>query len=283
MPWDGWATPTDFSEANYGYSIDQVNYVAQIVEFEEEYNRYFRDVLNSEGGIDIQGYTYHNHRFQYTQARNVTFSIPIPERSKSIKSMFLIQRSNSQFVRLVSPTVYPPLTQSQISQRTLYGIKSFQLKCAGDMYPVNPVIRDWNNLWDTNAIDGTSIYSELAKSISGLGNIQLGSVLDIHTMNAEYLDQRGNGPLFPLEIRVSCGFIGLDLESYAQAPGLVEQGLDTQSLALPLSWEITCDNHLEQDHAAQPLRPRNPYRLDTYACVDCVWNFNAQGLVTVQS
>ena len=66
-------------------------------------------------------------------------------------------------------------------------------------------------------------------------------------------------------------FYGLDLESYAAASDILESGLDTSSLALPIN--------IEFNFGAAGLA--TTMNVLTAAAVDAIYTLDAQGMLTV--
>ena len=242
------------------YSISEVAYVGQVIEMNSEFNESFRALLETSGGIDFHGATYREHTYAYQSSSNARISIPVAERAKSIKSMFLIQRiasdANNQFIG----------SGLAMSRRTINNLNSWQTKWGGAVYPASQVNIDPNN-------PGESL-SELVKSITSLGNIQQGSAMNANNYTNNYL---AGTP----DVNVCLGFIGLDVEAFANASSVTDVGIDSASLALPISWELQFGNMATVDANGNPGSSGATIVCNTYCLCDVIFTLDRQGLLSV--
>ena len=230
------------------YSVQNCVYVAQVVEMDTAFNDAFRGLLAEAGGVQFHGATYREHTYAYeANAGARAISIPVSERAKSIKSMFLVQRVPSQFA----------LAQYTLGQRTLNALSSWQTRWGGNVYPTNVVQVSATNPGESGA--------ELIKAIASLGNVAQGSFLNFNNYTRLY---DSADP----ETNVACGFLGLDVEAFAQASHILESGIDSASLALPISWEL---------QFGAGGAGAGSVTCNTYCLCDVIFTLDAQGLLSV--
>jgi hypothetical protein len=231
------------------YSIGNIAYIAQIVEMDTGFNDAFRGLLAEQGGVQFHGSSYREHTYAYeANASARSISIPVSERAKSIKSMFLVQRVPAQFA----------LAQYTLGQRTLNALSSWQTRWGGNVYPTNVVSVSASNPGESGA--------ELVKAIASLGNVAQGSFINFGNYTRLYNSAGDDGET------PACGFLGLDVEAFAQASHVLESGIDSASLALPISWEL---------QFGAGGAPTGSVTCNTFCLVDVIFTLDAQGLLSV--
>jgi len=228
------------------YSISDVNYLGQVVEMEEGFNQSFRAMLSSAGGVKWHGTTFRGHNYSFTSAAIGSANIPVTERSKSIKALYTILRRNSGGTNQFSATGYT------LSRRTFNDTQSVQWKIGSNVYPSQPVVGNSSNV--------SQYVSELVKSFSSLGDIRQGS--SITEANFKQDDPSAG---------YGSAVFSIDLESYPGASSILESGLDSASLALPIN--------VAMEFGAAAFA--GTIQANTFAMVDCIFTLDSQGMLTV--
>ena len=186
------------------YSVSDVNYVGQMVEFEERFNQSFRSMLSQQGGIQFHGTTYRSHQYNFTSAASGSAVVPVAERSKSIKALYTIFRRSD---------VLNDDEKYAISRRCSNDVENVQWKIGSNVFPSQPV--------KGSSTDKSQFVAELVKAVSSLGDVRMGSVIN-----------NTNFAIIDVSAAFGTAFYGLDLESYAAASDILESGESTPEWAL---------------------------------------------------
>ena len=228
------------------YSISDVNYVGQVVEMEEGFNQSFRAMLGSSGGIQWAGSTFRGHNYSFLSAVSGNANIPVSERAKSIKSLYTILRVNSGASDQFSATGYT------LSRRTSNDVTSYQVKIGSNVWPSQPI--------KGSQTDASQFVAELVKSFSALGDVRQGSSID----EDNFLETD------PASAYGSAVY-AIDLETYPQSTDILESGINSSDLALPINIEMQFGGTA----LAQTLQ------VNTYALVDAIFTLDSMGMLTV--
>jgi len=126
-----------------------------------------------------------------------------------------------------------------------------KLKIGSNVYPSQPL--------KGSQTDSSQYVTELVKAVAGLGDIRQGSAVT-----------QANFPVVA-NTSYSSAMYGLDFESYAQASDILESGIDTSSLALPINVEFTFGSSAVAG------------TLNVLSCalVDAIYTLDSQGMLTV--
>lgn len=226
------------------YSITNVRYAAQIVETSQDFNEAFTQMLQQQGGVQWHGVTPRVFNANFAGGTTET-TVSVACRLKSIKSLFTILRPNNQF----------SINEATQCQRSLLGLNSYSVKVGSKTFPQAPLTK------------GTEFYAELVKSMMPLGDTRSANRMNFTRYNAAvYTDALAAGT-------VTQGFAGLDYETYAQSSGILESGIDTSSLALPIT--------VEMKFAA--ATPAGNIRCTHVALCDCIFTLDAAGILSVST
>lgn len=163
---EGSAARTETSIENKTYTIDQVNYMAEMLEFDETFYQAFEMSLAQ--GVTIPYTTFTNHTFAHT---GTSADIQVAERVRSAKSLFAVQRRNKD----LAYAAYPKFLFSQ------NGLTEFQVKIGTQYFPMQPVKVDQSGYNDPYS--GTRLQ-ELIKCISTMGDTS-------HAMTANVANYTG--------------------------------------------------------------------------------------------
>lgn len=187
------------------YTISDVNYVAELLEFDSAFDTAFWGGLQ-QMGVPLKFASWHFHSFPITGG-NQTFQIH--ERSRSVKAAFAVARSTrppSAAIdknRFFSDLGATYTAEGDLIRTSPAPIESFQFRVGGRYYPAQPV----------RCLYGAAeAYMELAKAIDNLGDYTRGSQMSAHRW-AAYADESS-----PLQFEeggeafiMACGFENVDV------------------------------------------------------------------------
>lgn len=149
------------------YEVQNVTLLPEILEFDASYDAMFLKGMK-EGGVPIQFSSWHTFSFglQGTTSANVQ----IQERSRSVKSIFTIQRTTPELLTTDSGTSF------YTSNNSLNTLQQYQYRIGGRYYPAAPV--------QTSITPGGSVSNgapeamvELQKALHTLGDFRLSNAL----------------------------------------------------------------------------------------------------------
>jgi hypothetical protein len=157
------------------YAVSNVNLIPEILEFDASYDAMFLKGLR-EGGVPIKFSTWHTYAYNVGGQNNVNFIIP--EKSRSVKSVFTIQRRGTDVVTADSGAAFfcSGTTNAVGAQGTL---QSFQYRIGGRYFPAAPV---QTSLTPSSAHSngGAEALVELQKALNTLGDSRLS--VNVNTM-----------------------------------------------------------------------------------------------------
>ena len=296
-----------------GYRVRNVSYNAQIVEMDTQFNQAFRAMLAEQGGIQWHAQTWRQHTYNIADAG--TANIPITERAKSIKSLFTVLRPGDQFRQeqptisnrsfngqLLGPLGNIPAGQAGARDN----LNSVQWKIGSNVYPSQPLtqseeyyaelVKAMTSLGDTR--NSTSMteqnFSQGYRSFLRTRTLAAAGISANDPDYASTLATIAQSPGFvyrdnaaTIALGATCafntrrlmdrslGFLGIDLETYAQATDLLESGLDTSTLALPIELQLRWNS------APCGGAVNTTMHADTFALVDAIFTLDPQGLISV--
>jgi hypothetical protein len=192
------------------FSVSNVEYHAQIIEFSSDVNQALTSMTSS-SGLYIHGTSW---KGIYSSLAKGVKNIVISERLKSIKSLFLTFNK---------PVAVANLSGTRSTARDNHKLTSFQLRAGAEYFPVFPV-------QGTHDISGNSkFYVETLKAISQYSNSQHSCILNNENFasNANTADQCGRSAF------------GLDLDAFCKDAS--ESGLNSIESS-PLDERFECGN-----------------------------------------
>lgn len=150
------------------YSVSNVNLIPEILEFDASYDAMFLKGLR-EGGVPIKFATWHTFVQNVGDQNSVNFIIP--EKSRSIKSVFTIQRRGQDIMTADSGAAFfsSGTTMAVSAQSTL---QSFQYRIGGRYFPAAPVQCSLTPS-STHSNGGSEALVELQKALNNLGDYRL--------------------------------------------------------------------------------------------------------------
>lgn len=188
------------------YNLTDVNYVAELLEFDSAFDTAFWGGLQ-QMGVPLKFASWHFHTFPMS-GTNQTFQIH--ERSRSVKAAFAVARSTqAASAAYDSDRFFSDLGQTfaangTLSHAAVAPIETFQWRVGGRYYPAQPV----------RCLYGASeAYLELSKALDNLGDYTRGSKIDAYKWAAYYTDvaadvaAHSGGEAFIM----ACGFENTDV------------------------------------------------------------------------
>ena len=247
----------DPNPAAQSYTIQDVKYVAHIVEMQRDFYDMLRNLQAQSGGsLMIGGSTYRHFSHAYKPNNGTTEDINISARVRSLESLlWTTTRTNN----LTSNKFY------SLSNGSTFGAArgTFNVFVGSVRYPSNQVS------WDTVANKGEA-YQELRKCFGALGSINHGGLLNSSTYlssttgeecNADSAAASGGGtPRYSP--------MGISFKSWRHE---LEDGIDTSSRALPIRLSITTNGVV--DATVQQT-------VDIFAQATVLFYFNMDGSVS---
>lgn len=151
------------------YYINNVNFIAEMLEFDSAYDTAFYDGLRSRG-VPIKFSSFHFHSFNISGQNN---TIQIHERARSVKFGFAVARdTNAVSVQHDSDRFFHDLGASYaaglITDPGAAQVTQFQWRIGGRYYPAQPV---------RCLYGGPEAYIELQKTLDNLGDYTRGSMI----------------------------------------------------------------------------------------------------------
>lgn len=161
------------------YQVSNVNYVAELLEFDGTYDSAFLEGLRN-GGVPLKFSSWDT--FIYTPSPSNSQHLMIPERNRSIKAGFCVQlppkRCVTDQVTIAGVTGYLPWDSHAFlessagldAQGVAFGwLMNYQWRIGGKYYPSQPVV-----CGDVNGSNGAvEAYQEYAKALNIVGDFRL--------------------------------------------------------------------------------------------------------------
>lgn len=160
-----------------GYFLDNIYYVAEILEFDSTYDAAFFQGMAT-GGVPLKFSSWHTHQHILNGSNTI---VTIQERARSVKSAFSIIRSrNDQTASTFLSDPYWCYAGTATSSTTYWseagaGIDEFQWRIGGRYFPSQPVKC-------TNG--GAEPLMELQKALNLLGDYSLATPISVHNWYA---------------------------------------------------------------------------------------------------
>ncbi len=243
------------------YTIDNVRYIANLVEVGQDVAQQLRMVQEMSGGVlTLAGQTYRHFSGQTTGGAESV--INIPARVKSMKSIFFYSKGAAA----------DAVANFDLGNGGTMGIQEFQLKIGSVVYPPTPVqCQHRGGAAQTGVVLRRSeALMELAKawgnvgSTKGLGMLQglnYGTTIETEAVGAAVGGFLSGGGQYRF-----CPF-GLDLEAFQRVA--IESGVNTADRSLPISLILS-------HNGAQVAQT-----LDAYVLADALFYINSDGSMSV--
>lgn len=155
------------------YFVGNINLIPEILEFDSSYDAMFLRGLR-EGGVPIKFSSWHS--FFFSSASSSSFNMLVQERSRSVKSLFAVQRlpqSNFSFDNGATFFATSGITVAGVPAVVQTGtLQSYQFRIGGRYFPAAPV-QTALTLGSTISNGGAEAYLELQKALNIVGDQRL--------------------------------------------------------------------------------------------------------------
>jgi len=261
-----------------GYQIDDVRYMASLVEVGPEVDQHLREVQSaSNGRLVLNGTDYTHYTGNIAAGALGMQSLNIPTRRKSLKSVLFVGASRTFAAPTPQDVVY------NLSYGGHFQANSYQLKIGNTYIPQMPVFCAFAG--GGNAFTRSEPLNELAKcfgSIGGTHGVGIFSRVNYAVTDCDASGGGAAGDNMPVEspgggASVTYRFcpLGIDLEafqpgSHGEGSGVLESGIDTASRSLDVTLNIDIE-------AVQ----QTPIVVDMYAVYDSIYFIDVEGNLQV--
>lgn len=159
-------TPGD-TGSNQTYSISNFAAIPELLEFDASYDAMFLKGLR-EGGVPIKFSSWHTYTYPVGAQNLVNFIIP--EKSRSVKSIFTIQRRGTDIIGSDSGAAF-------FSSVASSALQTYQYRIGGRYFPASPV-QCSTTISSSTSNGGAEAYIEHQKALNQLGDYRLSTPLD---------------------------------------------------------------------------------------------------------
>jgi hypothetical protein len=158
------------------YQLRNVVMIPEILEFDASYDAAFAEGLRS-NGVPIKISSWHNYKS--STMGSSTFNLNIQERSRSVKSIFTMQRRDPYSFHTDShASLYATNPDGSYVNNAMV---SYQYRIGGKYFPAAPVQGTTSNSGSLVSNGGSEAYNELAKALNIVGDARLSS--NVNTQN----------------------------------------------------------------------------------------------------
>lgn len=252
------ADPPVFSAAVPTYTVQNVEYIAQTIDFDEAFTATFMSMIQANGLIQFHGVSYHSFVWTWSFTQSATEVVPIAMRARSLKAVLVSMRDNE---------IVGNAAAFSIGHRTSLNLSQYVFSIGGVRIPQAPVKINQSKEGLVEA------YAEVVKAFSAFTDVQYAGRVGVE----QYMD---------------AGFaIAVDTEAYSQDTSLLESGMDTASQSLPVRLELTFSaNNITTERASAATDDQgnlvirasavDTARADMYGMVDVIYSVTSDGLMT---
>ena len=243
------------------YEIDNVRYIANLVEVGGDVAQQLRMVQEMSGGVlTLAGQTYRHFTGALAAAQAGDQVVNVPARVKSMKSLFFASQGAA----------------GNLSDRSRYGVSfggnfalnEFQLKIGSVVYPPTPVrcsFGDGTNGYLGAGNSKSEPLMELAKAWGNVGSSKGLGQLDFINY-ASQLEVAPTGTLDNAGLKAYAPF-GIDLEAFQRVA--IESGVNTADRSLPISLILNTTGSVTAT------------TIDAFVLADALFYINADGSMSV--
>ena len=230
------------------WTISNVRYVAHLIDLDRSFYDRLRMVMDDAGGVlQLAGQTY-RHFSGLMDAAASSYTISLPARVKSVKSIFgtFIQSAQVGNVLNYDTSVFQT-----------GGVTSFRFEIGSVRYPQTDVSCDGQD-------EQAQREAELDKAFGKIGDYQHQKAYSQkNTINVDVI--RDGREWY--KSTLSSFFVGYDFEAFNRV--MLEQGIDTSSRSLPINFICSKDATAAQ------------VRADFYVLCDAIFYINLDGTASV--
>lgn len=239
------------------YTIQNVAYVAQLVDVAPEVDNQVRMIQELSGGaivLNCNDYTHFNGNITANAAGQQ--AINVPARRKSIKSLLFVGASQT-FGAGVQRTVYNTSSAGHMN------LIDYQVKVGSIMHPATPIRCNFNVGGDINT--RAEAFEELTKCFMPVNNVVgLGG---LSRVNWAVADGAAANMAITDGVPTYCP-LGVDMEAFQRTA--IEAGLDTSSRSTPISLLLNLGGGI-----AEALN------IDAYVVYDALYYIDRSGIISV--
>ena len=233
------------------YTITKCEYIAHIVEFDEEFNVAFRQAVMKQA-IQFHGVSFRRTPYQM-QAGTTSVTVPIADRLRSLKCLLAGIRPAATL-----STAWAHGTSDRITNN----LSSIQFRVGAQIFPTQPILYspsvvdglvtvNVSNAWAPSAVvslgstatNVSEVPTELLKAFSRLGDVSYAWQLDRNTIQSNpsncIVDSTTTVTQAGAKVFHGNFMFGFDFEQYPQDSSLLESGMNTASQNLPVYMELT--------------------------------------------
>lgn len=152
------------------YNVSNVNLIPEILEFDASYDEMFLKGLMN-GGVPIKFSTWNNYK---STSASTTVNIQIQERSRSVKSIFALQRRDPTSFTSDSGASFFCTGQNGATDATggANTLQEYQYRIGGRYFPASPV-QNATQVGGSVSNGGSESWIELSKALNHLGDARL--------------------------------------------------------------------------------------------------------------
>ncbi len=253
------------------YIIDDVRYIAQLVEVGPEVDAQLRMVQEVSGGkLVMNGVDFSHFSGNIGAASGGVNTINVPARRKSLKSLFFVGASQS-FV--AGPGGAGSHDQSfNMSYGGNMTLTDYQIKIGSVVYPPTPVDCQFQGPANISAFTRGEAFTELSKcwgsasSVHGTGSLSTLNYARTRGNVAEIPQDAGAAPCVSFEFSP----FAMDLESFQRTA--LESGVNTSDRSLPISLLLNIGGGAGANEA---------FNIDAYVAYDSLYFIDSIGNIRV--
>ena len=240
------------------YTIQNVAYVAQLVDVSPEVDNQVRMIQELSGGaivLNCNDYTHFNGNITAGAAGQQ--AINVPARRKSIKSLLFVGASQT-FGAGIQRARYNTSSGGNMN------LIDYQVKVGSIMHPATPIRCNFNVGGDINT--RAEAFEELTKCFMPVNNVVgLGG---LSRLNYATTDGAAANMALQAGIPTYCP-LGVDMEAFSRTVA-IESGLDTSSRSTPISLLLNLGGGV-----AEALN------IDAYVVYDALYYIDRSGVISV--
>jgi hypothetical protein len=256
------------------YRIDDVRYIAQLVEVGPEVDAQLRMVQELSGGkLVLNGVDYTHFSGNVPAGGQGNQSINVPARRKSLKSLFFVGQSQTFAAGAGAGNRSQSFNNSYGGHMTL---TNYQIKIGSVVYPPTPVDCQFQGVAAAVAYTRSEALAELSKcfgsvsSAHGTGSLSTLNYAVSRGNVAELVQDPGAGVAIP---SFQFAPFAMDLESFQRTA--LESGVNTSDRSLP----ITLLLNIGGPDAA--LGANEQFNIDAYVAYDSLYFIDGVGNIRV--
>jgi len=257
--------------ADASYQIEDVRYIAQLVEVGPEVDAQLRLVQEVSGGkLVLNGVDYTHFSGNIPAAATGNQSINVPARRKSLKSLFFVGASQ-QFGGAGAGSHSQSFNMSYGGTMTLV---DYQIKIGSVVYPPTPVDCQMQGANGNSAFTRGEAFSELSKCFGSVSSAH--GTGSLSTIN--YAINQGNVATLPQDPGAGVAVVSyqfapfaMDLESFQRTA--LESGVNTSDRSLPITLLLNI--------GGGAAAANEQFNIDAYVAYDSLYFIDAIGNIRV--